>query len=215
MLLALLVCNIGKTLENRDKFLILASGNGTNALKLWEHSLRKKYNCIGVLSNLAEARINKECYSRKIPIFLIESKNKTKEKYNDLLFEFILKNEIDWLFLAGYMRIIPPSIIKHFHSPKLGNSKIINIHPSFLPDFKGKDASIRNFRSNKTYSGVSVHHVDEGIDTGKIIFQEKFNKIENESFESFQKREKAIEHKLFPKTLDHFFEPTKGLSHEL
>jgi phosphoribosylglycinamide formyltransferase-1 len=93
------------------------------------------------------------------------------------------------------MRLIGPTLLREFAG------RIVNIHPSLLPAFPGKDAIGQAMSSKAKWSGVTIHFVDEGMDTGPIIVQERVRLEEKETSESLQEKIQAIEHKLYPAIL--------------
>ncbi|HWI48348.1 MAG TPA: formyltransferase family protein, partial [Rummeliibacillus sp.] len=104
------------------------------------------------------------------------------------------ENQVEWLVLAGYMRLIGDTLLSAYPS------KIINIHPSLLPSFPGKDAIGQAMAHGVKITGVTVHYVDEGMDTGTIIMQSAVNVIDGDR----EKTERAIhevEHEIYPAAL--------------
>jgi phosphoribosylglycinamide formyltransferase 1 len=93
------------------------------------------------------------------------------------------------------MRLIGPTLLEEFQG------KIVNVHPSLLPEFPGKDAIGQALAAKAKWSGVTVHFVDEGMDTGPIIIQERVKIEKNETHESLQRKIQSVEHKLYPTIL--------------
>ena len=89
-----------------------------------------------------------------------------------------------------------------FTSPESNKSRIINIHPSYLPQFPGKQGYLDAFNQSLTESGITIHHVDSGIDTGPIILQEKFPRLKDDDFEALESRGMELEYKLYPIVLE-------------
>jgi len=104
-------------------------------------------------------------------------------------------NKIDLICLAGFMKIISNKFIKNF------KGKILNIHPSLLPKFKGLNTHQRAINNNEKFSGCTVHYVSAKLDSGKIILQKKVKIKKNENKKSLEKRILAQEHKLYPKAI--------------
>jgi phosphoribosylglycinamide formyltransferase 1 len=102
---------------------------------------------------------------------------------------------VEWVLLAGYMRIIGPTLLNRF--PR----RIVNIHPSLLPDYPGLSAYERAFEDQVPESGVTIHLVDEGMDTGPVILQRKFHRSSADTLESFIRRGKDVEWELYPEIL--------------
>ena len=104
-------------------------------------------------------------------------------------------NKIDLICLAGFMKIISNKFIKNF------KGKILNIHPSLLPKYKGLNTHQRAIENNEKFSGCTVHYVSAKLDSGKIILQKKVKIKQNENKKSLEKRILAQEHKLYPKAI--------------
>ena len=104
-------------------------------------------------------------------------------------------NKIDLICLAGFMKIISKNFIKNF------NGKILNIHPSLLPKYKGLNTHQRAINNNEKFSGCTVHYVSAKLDTGKIILQKKVKIKKDENKKSLEKKILVQEHKLYPKAI--------------
>jgi phosphoribosylglycinamide formyltransferase 1 len=111
-----------------------------------------------------------------------------------IIFE-LKKNRIDLICLAGFMKILSKTFINNF------NGKILNIHPSLLPKFKGLNTHERAIRNKEKYSGCTVHFVNSKLDSGKIILQYRVKINKNETPKTLAKRILVQEHKLYPKAI--------------
>ncbi len=114
--------------------------------------------------------------------------------------EYLYEMQVDYIILAGYLRILPAFFVKAFEN------RIINIHPSLIPKFcgdgfYGMKVHEAVIAAGETESGCTVHFVDEGTDTGKIILQEKVPVYPNDTAETLQARVLELEHKLLPKAV--------------
>jgi phosphoribosylglycinamide formyltransferase 1 len=118
-----------------------------------------------------------------------------KEDYEKEILCELTKVDADLLVLAGYMRLIGPTLLTEYQG------RIVNIHPSLLPAFPGKDAIGQALEAKVKQSGVTIHFVDEGMDTGPIIEQESVTIDESETIESLQRKIQSIEHRLYPAVL--------------
>jgi len=179
---------------------IFASGNGTNAINLICEA--KKYNhikVVGLLCDNSSADILEKIKPFDIPAFVVAFKG-NKVAHEKEILGIISNLNIHWIFLAGYMRILSADFINQF---KLTNdrSRIINIHPSLLPAFKGKDAYRRAFDSKVSKSGVTIHMVDSGVDSGEVILQKEFYRLNSDSFDDFKNRGMQLEYLLYPQVL--------------
>ncbi len=128
-----------------------------------------------------------------VPTLVFDSKEyASKSDYEKELVRRLQQADISWIFLAGYMRIVGPTLL---HAYK---NRIINIHPSMLPEFPGKDAIGQAFKAGVSTTGVTVHYIDEGIDTGPIIAQESVEVFSDDTAETLKERIQQVEHKLYP-----------------
>jgi formyltetrahydrofolate-dependent phosphoribosylglycinamide formyltransferase len=110
------------------------------------------------------------------------------------------KHTFDYIVLAGYMRVLSPAFLKHYRDEN-GFFRVINIHPSMLPAFPGKNAYEDAFAAGATESGITVHLVDEEVDHGPILAQRAFPRLTDDTLETFKARGLALEHELFPQVL--------------
>jgi len=149
-----------------------------------------------VLSNRAEAEgLAKAKKSGLKTLFLDPKEYKGKEEYDRAIVETLRGEGIDLVCLAGFMRIISPYFVDAYHN------RIINIHPSLLPAFPGLDAQQQAIDYGVKYSGVTVHIVDKGVDSGPIIAQRVVEVKEGDTAEMLAKKILAEEHKIYPLVL--------------
>ena len=127
----------------------------------------------------------------KRKIFNFEKKSIAERK---IILE-LKKNKINFICLAGFMKILSKNFIKSF------KGKILNIHPSLLPRFKGLNTHERVIKNNETYSGCTVHFVNSKLDSGKIILQKKVKINKNDTPRTLSKKILIQEHKLYPKAI--------------
>ena len=118
------------------------------------------------------------------------------KKLGEMVIEILKKNNIKLICLAGFMKILPEYFIKLFHG------KIVNIHPSLLPKYKGLDTHKRVILNNEKYTGCTIHYVSKFLDSGKIISQKRVRITKKDTAKSIEKKVLKIEHKIYPKTID-------------
>jgi len=118
-------------------------------------------------------------------------------KDNSEILNWLKTQNPDLIVLAGYMRIVPKEIIKEFEN------KIINLHPSILPHFKGLNADKKSYESKKA-CGITIHYATEELDSGKIILQYHIDPEKFETFEEYHKELKKAEHKFLPAVVELF-----------
>tara|TARA_B100000427_G_scaffold236260_1_gene199154 strand:+ start:168 stop:698 length:531 start_codon:yes stop_codon:yes gene_type:complete len=169
------------------KLVVLCSGNGSN----FENILRScwKHEVVGMIHN------TKDCYARirankfGIPSCYIQHKDE------DTMIDCINMVKPDLVVLAGYMRVLSEKVINSV-------PKIINIHPSLLPKYKGLHAIERALESGDDATGVTVHYVSPELDSGDIIIQNRVPILEDDTVESLSKRIQRMEHSIMPIAID-------------
>jgi phosphoribosylglycinamide formyltransferase-1 len=177
------------------KTAIFASGTGSNFEAIAD---AKDLPCETVIlvCDKEQAPVIEKAKKRGIHSFIFTPADyKDKASYEKDILAVLQEKEVEWIFLAGYMRLIGDTLLKTY------DRKIINIHPSLLPNFPGKDAIGQALRAGADETGVTVHFVDEGMDTGPIIDQEKLPIFKHDTMETLKKRIQEVEHRLYPKTI--------------
>jgi phosphoribosylglycinamide formyltransferase 1 len=174
---------------------VFISGNGTNFENLINFSKKKKSNfkIVLVISNKSKAKGLHYANKFKIKQKIVDYNN-SKKAENKILKE-LKKNEINLICLAGFMKILSGNFIKKF------SGKIINIHPSLLPKYKGLNTHQRAINNKEKYSGCTVHYVNSKLDSGKIILQKKVKIFKNDTVDKLAKRVLKQEYTLYPKAL--------------
>jgi phosphoribosylglycinamide formyltransferase-1 len=183
---------------SQNNIAIFASGTGSNAKRLIEFALKNNLPLTHLICDNPKAEILKE----PLPIHkILITANNDKNEYENRLINFLKDHKIKKVFLAGYMRLLSKNFINEFYS-YVGNEKaIINIHPSLLPKYPGLNSYERFYKSEEPFSGISIHYVDAGMDTGELILQAKLERKNNENLEDFIERGKTLEHQLYPKVM--------------
>ena len=174
---------------------VFISGNGSNFKNLILDSLKKKseYEIKLVISNKATAKGLK--YARKFKIKKKIINYLHKKNAEKIILIELKKNKIDLICLAGFMKILSKSFIKKF------KGKIMNIHPSLLPKYKGLNTHQRTINNKEKYSGCTVHYVNSKLDSGKIILKKKVKILKTDTTSSLAKKILKQEHILYPKAL--------------
>lgn len=177
------------------KIAIFASGSGSNFQAIIDAVKKGKLKAdIKLLvCDKADAFALERAKNENIPYFVFNSKEyANKEDYELDILKKLRATEIEFVILAGYMRLIGPTLLSEYEG------KIINIHPSLLPAFPGKDAIGQALNAKVKVSGVTIHYVDAGMDTGPIIAQKAIEISDDETKESLQTKIHRIEHELYP-----------------
>ena len=184
---------------NKIKSCVFISGKGSNLKSLIKSS--RDYNfpikIELIISNNMNAKGLNYAKRYDIPFKVFSSKN-IKKFERDCLFE-IKKRKIKFMCLAGFMKVLSKNFINNF------KYKIINIHPSLLPKFKGLNTYKRAIKNKEKYSGCTVHYVTTKLDSGKIILQKRVLIDKNETEDSLKKKIIKQEHKLYPRSIIELF----------
>tara|TARA_B100000963_G_scaffold308076_1_gene283421 strand:- start:603 stop:1184 length:582 start_codon:yes stop_codon:yes gene_type:complete len=177
------------------KTAVFISGAGSNLRSLIKFSKIKNspISINLIISNNPNAKGLKLGKMNKIKKKVFNFKKKLKIE-NQIL-SYLKKHEINLICLAGFMRILSRNFILKF------KGKILNIHPSLLPKYKGLNTHKRALSNNDKYSGCTVHFVNSRLDSGKIILQKKVKITKNETEVSLSKKVLVQEHKLYPKAI--------------
>ena len=181
--------------SNKIKTAVFISGTGSNLKSLIKFSkLKKSPICIDIIiSNNAKSKglAFGKIYKIKKKVFNFDKKTLTEKK----ILNELKKNKIKLICLAGFMKILSNEFIKNF------NGKILNIHPSLLPKYKGLNTHQRAINNNEKYSGCTVHYVSAKLDSGKIIKQKKVKINKNDTPRLLKKKILIQEHKLYPEAI--------------
>lgn len=195
--------------------MILASGTGTNAEALMKTAKEYNIDICGVFSDKPKAEVLAKAKKYEIESYTVPEKSKKEEIFHQLS-AYIKELKPNWLLLAGFMRILPPEILKDFFDEELQQYRVLNIHPSLLPKYPGLGGYQQAFEAGEENTGLSIHFVDEGLDTGKIIFQKSFAIHHYNQLEEVIEKGKSLENKYFPEILLKIFNgETKELLNEL
>lgn len=181
---------------------VMASGNGSNFENLVRASRdgrAKAYEITVLVVDKADAFALQRAENLKIPAFFVNPRDfADKQAYEREVIRILEAHQVEVVALAGYMRILSPVLLNRYQW------NLLNIHPAYLPEFRGKDGIGDAFRAGVSQTGVSIHHVDEGIDTGEIVYQERLEIDAQWSLEELQSAIHALEHALYPRVLNDF-----------
>jgi len=177
--------------SNKINIAVFISGTGSNLKSLIKFSKLKKSPIIikMIISNNYKANGLQYANIYKIKKKVFDFKNTLSEKK---VINELKKNDIHFICLAGFMKILSKSFIKNF------KGKILNIHPSLLPKYKGLNTHERAIRNKDKYSGCTVHFVNSRLDSGEIINQKKVRIKKLDTAKTLAKRILIQEHKLYP-----------------
>lgn len=181
------------------KIAIFASGSGTN----FENLINKindqtihGVSCELLIVDKEQAYAIERAKKLNIPYVYVNPKAyANKEEYETYIMSLLEAKGVQLIVLAGYMRYIGKVLLENYPY------RIINIHPAYLPNFPGAHGIADTYNAGVEFGGVTVHYVDEGVDTGEIIMQEKVMIQKEWSLDEFEEQIHALEYVLYPKAL--------------
>ena len=180
------------------KIAIFASGTGTNFSALHQAIINQKLpaKISLVVVDQPNAPVIAKAQALGIPVFIVNYRAYAEKKLAELaIIEQLNLHRVTLILLAGYMRILTPTLITAYPN------QIINIHPALLPNFPGRHGILDAYQANVKLTGVTVHYVDTGIDTGTIIQQMTVPRLATDTLADLEKRIHAAEHQLYPAVL--------------
>lgn len=177
---------------------VFASGNGSNFEALANYFQHRTDIEIVVLFS-----DQPNCYAlKRAPKYGIPSESfspkgfSDKKQFEEAINQLMKKYQVEWIFLAGYMRMIGPTLLEPFRN------RIVNIHPSLLPKYPGKNSIRRAYDAKEKQTGVTIHLVDEGMDSGPILKQETVEIFPEDTLENLEERVHQTEHALYPQVVE-------------
>jgi phosphoribosylglycinamide formyltransferase-1 len=178
---------------------VLISGNGSNLQAILD-AIKNDEDFGGkivlVISNKPEAYGLLRAKNYSVDTLVLDHKlYATRQEYDEKLDEICTQNNIDIICLAGFMRLLTPWLTNKWEN------KIINIHPSLLPSFKGLNAVSQALKYGVKITGCTVHYVDSEMDTGKIIMQKSVEVLSHDDEFTLAEKIHKIEHEIYPKAL--------------
>jgi len=179
------------------KIIILFSGNGTNLEKIIDSDHNHvDYEVVGAIASNSVCKGIKRAEDRGVPVSIVDSvQYKDRLSFDIALSQKLQEYDYDLIVFAGFMRILTQFFFTQ-------ERKIVNIHPSVLPAFKGYKALRRSFNSETKDTGISIHWVTKELDEGKIIKTVPLGKLtKDETYDEFKERIQQLEHKTYPEVI--------------
>lgn len=177
---------------------IFVSGSGSNMESIAYCVQRGELPCeiALIVCDQLKAYALERARNLKLESFVLEKTQfKTRKEFDAEISKELKKRDIEVIFLAGYMRILSPEFVRAWQG------RIINVHPSLLPKYPGTHSIKEAFDAKEKETGVTIHYVDEGVDTGPVILQKKVPISPNDTLESLEARIHETEHELYPKAI--------------
>jgi phosphoribosylglycinamide formyltransferase-1 len=187
----------------KKRIAVFASGFGSNLQALIDYNKGNGLNgdIVLVFSNNEDAyALNRARKNEIKAVFMDPSGYNTREQYDTKIIQILEDEKIDLVVLAGYMFLLSQEFVRKF------KNKILNIHPALLPSFKGTHGIKDAYEYGVKVTGVTVHFVDEGLDSGPIILQQSVDIDQNESVEEMEEKIHRVEHKIYPLAVKYFCE---------
>lgn len=175
---------------------VFASGSGTNLQAIIDADIQTIEIAV-VFTNNPDAYAIERAKKHNIQVEIIDHKNyKTREEYEKHIIEALDPYKLNLIVLAGFMRIFSTVFVRAY------KNKIVNIHPALLPSFPGINAGRRALEYGVKYTGVTVHFVDEGVDTGPIILQSVVEIEDEDTEDTLLEKIHEVEHRIYPKAIE-------------
>ncbi len=188
---------------------LFGSGRGSNGEAIYK-AIKAGHiegEIVLIISDRSNVGIVEKGYTWQIPVYIIDpTVYAQKEEWAQAMLDVLASYAVDGVLLAGYMRILPPTFVQAYR----GN--ILNIHPSLLPAFTGLQAQKQALVKGVTYTGCTVHFVDEGIDTGPIIVQAVVPVFEDDTVDTLSTRILHEEHRIYPEAVRLFCEDALNIA---
>ena len=191
--------NNQSSIKNEPRIAVFASGKGTNFEALINADLPAKI-CVLVCDH-ADVPVIQRAKRHHVPvIFSLPKKGVSKATREQALLQDLAPYQVTDLVLAGYMRIVGSTLLSAF--PR----RIVNIHPALLPSFPGRHGIEDAYQAGVKVTGVTIHYVDDGVDTGEVIAQEAVYRSEEDTLATLAAKIHQVEHQLYPKTVRQLIE---------
>jgi len=198
-------------LPRKSYYVLFASGRGTQAERVCQYMLRcqaqMQVSCL--VCDQPAAGVIERVRKHSVPVHIVPLKRvpqqtiqEAKFQQEEAILDILKSYPTDWILLTGYMRILSSRFVDNFYDPHKKFSKIINIHPSLLPAFKGAHAYRDAFQYGVRVYGATIHLVTADLDAGSVLLQSSVSRQPGDSFELFCKRGLKNEHELYETLLD-------------
>jgi phosphoribosylglycinamide formyltransferase-1 len=192
--------NMSDVANKMAKIVVLISGSGSNLQAIIDNATHIGVQIVAVISNKAGVLGLQRAQQANIPTRVVISKDKSREEFDAELATLIDEYCPKLVILAGFMRILTPEFANKFHK------KMLNIHPSLLPKFKGLNTHQRAIEAGETYAGATVHIVSSELDSGEIIDQIQVAIAPNDDPTSLAVKVLKQEHILYPRAIKKYLE---------
>ena len=183
---------------------IFASGNGSNFQAIAESLEKTDHSICCLVCDNKQAFALERAANLHIPSYVVLYNGRSREETENEIISCLNSCSADLIALAGFMKILTTHFIHRF------NGRIINIHPSLLPKHPGTNGIADSFYSDDKELGITIHDIDEGVDTGPIIMQKSFLRHPDDTLEIVEKKIHDLEHASYPEILIKLLDRIEG-----
>ncbi len=177
------------------RYAVFASGRGSNFVAIAEKMSGSPHSLEFLLSDKKGAPALERARERGIASYTVSYKGRTRQEAEAEMLVHLARHKVELVALAGYMRLFTPLFLEGF------KGEIINLHPALLPKYPGAHGIEESYNSKDTELGISIIRIDEGCDTGPILFQKSFRRTGGESLEETEAKIHELEHEWYPRVL--------------
>ncbi|MDK7187037.1 phosphoribosylglycinamide formyltransferase [Facklamia hominis] len=185
--------------NSKCHLMLMASGTGSNVQALIDavNHGQIQAEIVGVISDQPQAPVIQKAQAAGIDSFISQPKDyNSRKEWEQSILDFCQARSSDLILLAGFMRILSADFLRHYPQ------QVVNIHPSLLPAFPGRQGIKDAYDYGVKITGVTIHYVDDGVDTGPIIAQESLKIDPNWDLAQLESHIHQIEHQLYPATIE-------------
>ena len=185
--------------NSKCHLMLMASGTGSNVQALIDavNHGQIQAEIVGVISDQPQAPVIQKAQAARIDSFISQPKDYiSRKEWEQSILDFCQARSSDLILLAGFMRILSADFLRHYPQ------QVVNIHPSLLPAFPGSQGIKDAYDYGVKITGVTIHYVDDGVDTGPIIAQESLKIDPNWDLAQLESHIHQIEHQLYPATIE-------------
>ena len=175
---------------------VFTSGNGSNFQAIAEYILKTEHSIACMICDRKDAYSFTRAEALGIKSYHVSYYKRGREEAEKDIIDILEKEKVDLVSLAGFMRLLTPLLIESY------KNRIINIHPALLPKYPGAHGIEESYNSGDSRLGITIHYVDEGMDTGPVIIQQSFTRCGSEPIEEIEKKIHNIEHTYYPEVIE-------------
>ncbi len=190
---------MAKEIKKKSRLAVFVSGSGTNMenlINVAKANRLENADIVLVISDRPGVAAIAKAQKAGVSVAVVDRKQfADKAAFEEAIIDHLETEKIEWIVLAGFMRLLSPEFVRRYAG------KIINVHPSLLPAFPGAHSIKDAFDAKVKETGVTVHFVDEGVDTGPVILQGKVPVEANDTLEILEARVHQLEYRIYPEAL--------------